>query len=282
MHRRWLALVLATGCAHASCPPARPHAAADPFLWQVTGGGGVVYLFGTLHVAGLGDVPAAARAALEASPIFADEAGPMPPDAVRAHAYLPRGQSLDELIGSDDWYDLLDAVGARFEDDLKRARPWYAMALLTSALAPRSGKTMDDALEDEARGRGVAVEHLESADEQLAALADSVSPDDLKQAIRERRDMRCGLTDLVAAYRAGDGAAVRGDATVEVERHLLDERNARWLPRLEAYLAGPGAFVAVGVSHLVGPRSLPELLAARGWRVARTLNSARALAKQPP
>src|SRR5262249_54967412 len=160
-------------------------------------------------------------------------------------------------IGADDWYDLRDAVGARAEDELRRARPWYAMALLTSAMAPRVGKTMDNALEEQARARGATIEHLEAADEQLAALADSVSAEDLKQAIAERREMRCGMDDLRAAYRAGDGAALRADATGAVEQKLLLERNERWLPRLEGLLRGGGAFVAVGVSHLVGPGSLP-------------------------
>jgi hypothetical protein len=267
---RALVVALAVaGCAHTACPPARPHPAGGPFLWEVTGGSGVVYLFGTLHAAGPEDVPAPARAALARSTRFVDEIGALPPDEVRAQALLPRGQGLQQLLGADDWYELRDAVPARVTDEtLGQARPWYAMALLTSAMAPGPELTMDDALADDARAQGAAVEHLETA-EQLGALAASVSVADLKQAIAERRTMRCGVADLLAAYRAGDGDALRGELAGDTGRKLLDERNARWLARLEALLHGGGGFVAVGVDHLVGPGSVPELLAARGWRVVR-------------
>src|SRR5262249_10091105 len=181
MRLAWIVLV--AGCAHAACPPPKLRAPAGPFLWEVTGGSGVVYLFGTMHAAGAEDVPAAARAALARSATFVDQLGPLPPDEVRARAFLPRGQSLEQLIGADDWYELRDALAGRVaEDELRRARPWYAMSLLTSAMAPGPARSMDDALEDEARGRGAAVEHLETADEQLGTLGDSVSAQDLKEA----------------------------------------------------------------------------------------------------
>src|SRR5262249_5720846 len=155
---------------------------------------------------------------------FVDEMAPLPPDEVRERARLPRGQSLDQLIGADDWFELRDALsGAISEDDLKRARPWYAMSLLTSVMAPGPGRSMDGALGAEARRENLAVDHLETGEEQLATLADSVSVEDLRQAIAERRDMRCYVADLRAAYRAGDGDALRGQLGEEAASKLLDE-----------------------------------------------------------
>jgi hypothetical protein len=49
---------------------------------------------------------------------------------------------------------------------------------------------------------------------------------------------------------------------------LIDDRNARWVTRLSAMLAQHRTyFVTVGAGHIAGPRGLPALLAARGYRV---------------
>src|SRR5215510_1009864 len=98
-----LALLTFGACAHTSCPEPKLRPPAGPFLWEVTGGTGTVYLYGTLHVAGRDDVAPSARQALGRSKRFVDEMAPLPPDEVRERARLPRGQSLDQLIGADDW-----------------------------------------------------------------------------------------------------------------------------------------------------------------------------------
>ena len=66
----------------------------------------------------------------------------------------------------------------------------------------------------------------------------------------------------------GRAKKAAGDLTGDAATGLLDERNARWVPAIEELMADR-AFIAVGVSHLVGPGSLPDLLAARGHTVTR-------------
>jgi uncharacterized protein YbaP (TraB family) len=50
---------------------------------------------------------------------------------------------------------------------------------------------------------------------------------------------------------------------------LLWSRNRAWLPKLEAYLAADGAFVAVGLGHMLGDNGLPAMLAKAGYTVER-------------
>lgn len=50
-------------------------------------------------------------------------------------------------------------------------------------------------------------------------------------------------------------------------RALLDERNQKWLPKIERYLDEKKTTVAVGAAHLFGKRGLIVLLRARGYRV---------------
>lgn len=263
-------------CARPSCPPAKVFPGPSrPFLWTVAGRSaqarGRLFLYGTFHAAGDADIAPAARTALEASPVFVSEVGDMPPDSVRAAATLPRGQSLQTLLGADAWFELRDALSGVIDDEnLRHVRPWYAMSLLTSASSDLPSVIMDDALRKAAAAHGARLEALETAEEQLGLVGDSVGADDLKQALEDRHAMRCDVSDLRAAYRAGDEAAFKNPLGSEAATQtLLVERNRRWMVKLEGYLAADGAFVAVGVGHLVGPGALPELLEARGYHVER-------------
>ncbi|HEU0029931.1 MAG TPA: TraB/GumN family protein [Kofleriaceae bacterium] len=269
----WILAVLAACGSAPACPVVPRPASAPPFLWKVQKADGpVVWLYGTIHNAGEADVPPAAWAALESSPHFLSELGDTEPDRETTVelAKLPRGKGLDQQLPSDDWYDLRDALdGVIKEDDLKRARPWYAMARLTETIAPSPSPTMDFALARRARGRGMTVEPLERWEDQLRALADSVGVADLQQAIHARKTMRCELAQLKAVYATGDLAAMQKLLVIPATEKLLVDRNRAWLPALEAQLAQGGAFVAVGLGHLAGEHGLPALLEAAGYTVTR-------------
>jgi len=92
---------------------------------------------------------------------------------------------------------------------------------------------------------------------------------ELLQAIRDRDRLRCIIRDELDGYRAGDEAMMGRHLGTEQADVLIDQRTAAWLERIEGYGKAKGAFVAVGVFHLLGSRGLPALLAARGWQVRR-------------
>lgn len=80
-----------------------------------------------------------------------------------------------------------------------------------------------------------------------------------------------GVHRLFAQWRAGDLESLDRMATQiamrypAFHRRLGIDRNAAWVPRIEAMLdEGRRSFVAVSVLHLVGPGSLLELLEAAG------------------
>lgn len=267
------ALALAACASRPACElaaPAEPRGA--PFLWRVQRADGpVLWLFGTFHD-GHARVAPAARAALESAVHFASELGDAEadPDLLRSLARLPSGKGLDALLPASDWWDLRDALrGAVAEDDLKRARPWFALTQLTRAMAPSPQPSMDTALAERARERAIPVDALETWRAQLTALDAAVTIADLQQAIRARKTMRCSVSHTLAAYAAGDLAAMGELLGASQSQTLLAARNRQWLPRLEGYLASRGAFVAVGVSHMAGPDGLPALLARAGYSVER-------------
>lgn len=250
----------------------------QPFLWKATSaqGGAVVWLYGTVHNAGREDVPQAAWAALDASRAFASELGDSEPDGDKLAelAVIDQGKTLDFLLPADDWYELRDVMrGTIKEDELKRYRPWYAMSRLTAKLAPPPSPTMDFALAEHAQKAGKPVEALESWRDQLATLADSVKPDDLRDAIRARKKLRCELDGMRAFYVAGDLDAMQKWLAMPNGDQLLGARNRKWLAQIEGYFTSGGAFVAVGLGHLIGAANIPTLLVEKGYRVERVPRS---------
>lgn len=264
------------GCT--SPPPCEmPHAGPPgaPFLWRIQKDNGpVVWLYGTIHDAGENEVPASAKTALEASKRFASELGDDEPDPQQLVelARLPFGQVLDQMLPSDDWWDLVNAMrGTMQEDELRHARPWFAMTRLTAHVAPSPKPSMDVALAERARARAIPVDHLESWSEQMTALAKAVNVADLSEAIHARKEIACELARMRAAYDASDVAALTQMLAVRDQATLLTARNDRWRPQIEGYAApaAQGAFIAVGLAHLLGDGGLPAVLERAGYRVDR-------------
>ena len=49
---------------------------------------------------------------------------------------------------------------------------------------------------------------------------------------------------------------------------LLDDRNQRWVPQIEAMLKEKHIFfITVGAGHLTGPKGVPALLRKAGYKV---------------
>lgn len=274
---RWLlvaALVAATACGgKPACKlaPVPPGLREAPFLWRVQRPGSVatLWLFGTIHAAGIDAVPKRALDEIAAAPRVVTELGDTKPDpdVFREYARIKRGPGIDHQLDSDDWYDLRDALrGAIKEDDLRRAAPWYAMSLLTTHSTAKPGPSMDMIIADRAR----SVEALETWQDQLKLLSGVVDLDDLREAIHARETMKCDLARLDAAYAAGDTVTMTALLVLpQTAEKMLYVRNRAWLPKLEAYFASGGAFVAVGLGHMLGAHGLPDLFSRAGYSVER-------------
>ena len=272
-------LAAALVLAFTACGSSRPHCDLPlprhgaPFLWRVQaadGAHGAVFLYGTIHD-GAAVVPPAAWEALSHARHFASELGDAQPDTEKlvARARLPYGKVLSQMLPADDWWDLVNALrGAVREEELQHARPWFAMTRLTSHMTQSPKPSMDDTLTERAKHQHVPVDALETWDEQLAALDEAVTIEDLEEAIHARKEMACSLERMRALYDAGDLESITPLLAVRDPR-LIAARNARWLPAIERYLTGEGAFVAVGLGHLVGDTGLPAELGRRGYKVER-------------
>jgi len=272
-----------SGSAATSAPVARdplPH----PLLWSVEKAGHTTYFFGTMHrgVDAASRLPAIVWEKLDAARAFAMEADLDDPAA--AEAIRPTARSLRDTLGDAYWTKLEGAIGSGTARAVEHLPPLVSASALSMRGLPET-EAMDRVLSARAADEHKPVVFLEPATRQLALLGKWMDTRALKMMLDELPEGEQHTRAMLDAYVAGDERKIlaladdeRGDAlrhgytAAEYDREiseLLYERNASWIAALEQLHAGGGGFVAVGALHLVGPRSVLDLLAHQGYRVTR-------------
>lgn len=276
-----------------------------PFLWKATSPLGTLWLFGTIHVPEVRVLtlhPAVAAAVAESRRVVTE----IPLDAaaqadMAGALLLPDGQRLRAIIGEARFGALTEVVRAALQGQapltvsvlvgmLDGLRPWAAMAqLATLEYLPQllAGRTaLDVQIYADAQAAGKEVGGLETVQEQ-AAVFDAFSTDEqlvlLDVALARVTNPAGAITasGLVDVYLKGDGerlaeALEQGPENAALARKFREEvlvaRNHRMAARIDALRRQHPQelqFFAVGALHLVGPDNLPQLLAARGYDIAR-------------
>ena len=254
-------------------PAASPIAAAPsepgPALWVVQDVDTTIYLFGTFHALDgrTSWFSSRVRAAFEASDALVLETL-VPEDPAELHAILSR-QSLarepkvgEPVVASD------------------RAPSFVASAGQAMAAGRDLGMSVehgaDAVLRRTATAHGKPVEGLESFEYQLRMFA-SLPPPPARLAARAGgANTAAMLGDMQSAWKRGDNASfslvlgkVRAQSP-QAYKTLFADRNVSWAQWIARRMDQPGTiFVAVGTGHLVGPDSVQQQLAARGFQSAR-------------
>jgi hypothetical protein len=270
-------------------------------LWRVERDGlAPSYLFGTIHSTDDGAAAIARRAAAVAAKaaVVATELGG-PFDAV------DRGALAAKLLAAaidrdDDTFapDLVGATGASVEDLVAahgvpkemahHLKLWFLAASVEAPLCEQAREQaalpeVDEIVAEAGAAAKIPVVGLETADEQLAALA--AAPPALAATLLKTSARLPELDDdayatMVRLYRDGRPAEMIAvvDALPELtaeeraaERRfddlLLIGRNETMAERAAPLLAKGGAFVAVGALHLPGKGGLIARCRALGYRV---------------
>ena len=263
----------------------------SPALWHIRGPQGEVYLLGSVHILppGLNWRTPAISHAMSRSDVFVFE---VPQDQtavaelqslVRAKGFLPPGENLRGLLDAKSLPDYDQAVAASGlqPEIINRERPWLAgLQLLFAGMtklkyAPGSG--VDSVLTADAEKNHREMRYLETIAEQFALLA----PDDrtlevqeFESGLKDLRDISAELDPMIQAWSVGDQAKldrlINGDLDEfpQARKLLLDDRNRRWVPKIEAMLKEKHVFfITVGAGHLTGPEGVPALLRKDGYKV---------------
>jgi uncharacterized protein YbaP (TraB family) len=282
--KSWIALVLALLAAPA-------FADVHPSLWHVRGPRGEVYVMGSVHILPP-DVNWRAPdidAALSRSDVMVFEVSQDQKDVahlqdlIARNGYLPPGHSLRAELhpAVQGEYDAALAASTLAPAALDRERPWLAGLQLMFAqvaklhYAPDQG--VDSQLMAQARTAGKPMRYLETMDQQFALLAPGdpkLELEEFESGLKDLKNVAGEIQPMVDAWGLGDqkklDQLINGDLDEfpAAKKALLEDRNKRWLPQIEAMLREKHVFfITVGAGHLTGPQGVPALLRSAGYTV---------------
>jgi hypothetical protein len=108
----------------------------------------------------------------------------------------------------------------------------------------------------------------------MGGLSDRESEFMLRDALTQPENGAKELSRMYKAWRKGDTNALwAGDTRLRskaptIAARLVDNRNVKWVPRIEAELkSGKPTAIVAGALHFSGPRSVIALLQKRGYQI---------------
>jgi hypothetical protein len=267
-------------------------------LFKLSGHGHTMYLFGTMHGGAPGFYPLEPRIAqaVAAAPVLALELDPDQPsqevvEAIRRHGLLAPGSGGYQQLGERKLAQLdVLARGAGLEPVVAHSfKPMMLATILSVAQFEKIGYSTRLAVEHElarlAHEHKVRIVGLETMDSQLAALNQMPIETqwqfldeflgDVASGEEEKESRAMAVAWANADRQALDALATKlqteQTVTARYTREvLMDGRNGPFADKIEELLRTQDKGVAaIGAMHLVGKRSVPELLAGRGVKVER-------------
>ncbi|MGF1454403.1 MAG: TraB/GumN family protein [Alphaproteobacteria bacterium] len=288
-----LVWVLAAGFIGAT-PVSAAKPETGPALWKLADEDTTIYLFGTVHILqkSVDWRTDAFDTAWDASPTVYLEAdakaaeGPQTQALVRELGLNPPGTSLSSFLDPEErtlFAGTAVSIGLP-TSVLEPYRPWLAGVvfgvqwLVGQGGDPEAG--VDTILAAEARAKGKTLRFFETPQEQLRILAgipDPVSADSFVSGLQAVKDNPNLFQDIVDRWLAGDleGQTALLDMAEnepeEVFEAVFARRNEAWVKELIRVLAEDQGtvFVAVGMGHLIGERSVNDLLTGQGVALER-------------
>jgi uncharacterized protein len=253
-------------------------------LWRVTSARAPFYLLGSVHALQRSDYEKAqaVEEAIKRSQLILFEVDPKE-DQIFAKklaqaARLPRGQQIRGKI-SPKTYNYLRKITINGMAEWQHLYPW-AIAMLLDYPALRGVSSIygvDNHVAQMARRYSKRTGGIETVDEHIRVFSDMHMIEGevyLLHALVHAAEASQQFRMDVAAWKSGDTNRLYAMHVRQMKEaptvwwRLLDRRNARWIPRLEAAIkSGTPTLVVAGALHFSGPRSVIALLQKRGYKI---------------
>jgi len=288
-----LAALTATAAPPAPATKAQQSPPTRHSLWSVKGKQNTVYLMGSVHVLKADSYPLApamekayAACSVLVLEIDADSLNlPEVGEQMFSRGLYTDGQTLRTALPESLYVLFRQAAteaGLRMEM-LDPMKPGICAAILSAAKLGSAGYKPEYGLDTHflarARADGKKLKFLETLEFQMGlftGLSPALQEELLAQTLIDLDQVETEADEMIAAWSRGD--AEKLDRMLkesladypDLAQVLLADRNARWVPQIEALLNGEqNCLVIVGAAHLVGAGSVVERLTARGYKVTQ-------------
>ena len=275
------------------------------FLWKVSDENSSVWVLGSIHLADSTLYPLAPviDSAFTHADELAVEINLNDDEVVKdvGEQSARRGElaegTLRDLLPEDMW-NTVDSLCSSWNVPvamIEKMRPWLAATTLSSYAFMQTGLNTDYGVDfvllDRAAMEGKAIVGLETAEDQITALADTTESDSsgiyyLKTTLREISEIDSMVVNLMRAWKTGDDALLRRLMKEDEEEDSLSQdskfkegheqrvfvnRNAKMADSIATFLREDrNVFVVVGVAHLALERNnVIDALRNRGLKVER-------------
>ncbi len=265
-----------------------------PALWRVQDSDTTIYLFGTLHIlekngtwtgADLYPYLKQSKALyLEITPEDKDPAVMMP--YIVKYALLPTGDKMSNHLPPDLYKKL---IGKMVKAGVPKVmadhyRPWFGTVTYQAIAYAQAGfdlgKGVESVLSKEAAVNNIPVFGLETAEMQLSMLSGMSKDQEVRfveSALKHSDSVGQMLKQLTLYWQGGKveklDALVKQEMTggnEDIAEIMLYKRNRNWVAQIKELMNKSGQyFLAVGGAHLVGKKSVNDLLEQDGFKVER-------------
>jgi uncharacterized protein YbaP (TraB family) len=265
---------------------------AHPALWTVRGPKATIYLLGSIHVlpSNMEWRTPQINAALNAADTFVFE---IPMDAtqksdiqqfVKQNGYLPPGTPLPSLLPPETRKDYTAALALTHvpPEKLTRMRPWLALLVLETGMVNQQHFSVDSGVDKQVyaiavQRHDVSFRAFETPEQQLRLLMpedQSLEVQEFDAALKDLLNETTSIEDLIDAWARADIPKLNDlmnsgfKNNPRAEKSLFEDRNRAWVKQLETMLNQPHVFfVTAGAGHFAGPKGIPALLRADGYKV---------------
>ncbi|MBS1123523.1 MAG: GumN family protein, partial [Deltaproteobacteria bacterium] len=254
-----------------------------PYFYRIEKHGKVSYALGSRHIGvSLAKLPPGIKQQLEAASLVVFEVPPGD-EGEESPAALT---SVPDQLGPALWDRYRKLVGSANATAVEHESPLVAMVTLM-ALYEDKTSMLDTEIQQLVTGAHIATAGLESSTFQDKLLVELLDTRMLKATVAgtpDRATLEREAVEDLNEYCAGtdetpgmdvhsrtqlEAAGYSKGEIARIDDKMVDARNRAWIPKLDTMFTKGRVFVVVGADHLVGPRGVIALLAARGWKTTR-------------
>lgn len=298
-----LGLVSCAGNKNASCD--LEASTVKHFLWKVSDEDSFVWILGSVHFADSTFYPL--DSVIETAFVHAEELAVeinISDDSVSSEismqsmkqGMLPEGMYLQDVLPFEVWtkFDSICTSWKISSSVFRSFKPWLAATSLSAVAIERMGINpalgVDAVLLDRASMEGKVIVGLETADEQVNAVADTSDSDSagiyyLKSTLREISELDSMVAKIILAWKTGDENLLRRVMNDEdenrnsseeeimnrLEEKVYTNRNVKMANSIAQFLTeNRNVFVVIGAAHLALEKcNVIDLLRTRGFKIER-------------